>query len=181
MVNDTGQARTLGMRRGDAITAIEGALIDTNADVSRMIARGRGSTSTMQIEWVTHEGAARSGRFDPNIPLGLDCLDQPEIGQMFEEQSPSTPATDVPRNYGFARFSIGVVSALGVLAMVFGLILIIAGFTEIRMLSAYGGLFAGGGVVMTGAFYVGMAQVFGAMIDTAENTHKTNALLLAKV
>lgn len=174
-VNPAGQASRLGIRKGDQISAIEGSLVDRGADLARLIDQGRDSLQ-LTIEWVTESGELRQGRFTPRKPLGVDVLD--DAVAVAAPRDPSSPVSR-PKSteYGLARFAIGLISAVSVLVMIFGLLVIITGLAGMSVLSGVGGLTTGGGMILVGVMYLGLAQVFGALLDTATHTRLTYELL----
>ena len=174
-VDPKGQAAHIGIREGDQITAIEGSLVDRGADLSRLIQQGHDSIK-LNIEWVTESGELRSGRFVPSRQLGLDVLDD-AVAAAEPHDSPMVQSAPKTRDYGLARFAIGLISAVGILVMILGLIVIIAGLAGFTFISGMGGLTTGGGMILMGVMYLGLAQVFGALLDTATHTRLTYEML----
>jgi len=176
-VTPGGQANKLGIQSGDQITSIEGSLVDSGADLSQLIAQGRDSLR-LTIEWVTESGELRSGRFTPSKQLGLDVLDDPVL--VAEPRDNAAVAVEPGQQYSFARFAIGLTTLVGLIVMIIGVVVIVAGLVGFTVLSALGGLTTGGIMVLTGVLYVGLAQIFGAILDMAINSHKTYQLLQSR-
>lgn len=173
-VTPGGQANKLGIQSGDQITSIEGSLVDSGADLGQLIAQGRDSLR-LTIEWVTESGELRSGRFTPSKQLGLDVLDDPVL--VAQPRDNTAVPVEPERSYGFARFAIGLTTVIGLIVMLVGLIVVVSGLAGFTVLSSLGGLSAGGGMVLMGTLYVGLAQCFSAIIDTAISTEKTYRLM----
>jgi len=174
-VDPAGQASRLGIRAGDQITAIEGSLVDRGADLARLIEQGRDGIK-LTIEWVTESGELRQGCFTPRKALGVDVLDD-AVAVATPRDSVSPASKPKSGEYGLARFAIGLISAVSVLVMIFGLLVIVTGLAGMSVLSSVGGFTTGGGMILVGVMYLGLAQVFGALLDTATHTRLTYEML----
>lgn len=175
-VADGSQAQKLGIQPGDHLSALEGSLVESGAQLDQLVQTGI-ATDRLTLEWVTPSGELKQGRMNPKQKLGLTTLDDAALVAEPRDTSGEVAVKTNSNSYGFARFAIGLISAVGLLVMVLGLIVVITGLAGFTLMSSLGGLGTGGGMILMGVLYVGLAQCFGAIIDTAINTQKTVALM----